>query len=291
MTRFLVVGGRGFIGRSVLDALTATDPVVGTTRKYVAGLEHVEVADPADLHQALDRVRPDVVINAAGLLAGTQHDLWSANVTLVERLVDEVGTRGLRLVHTGSAAEIGDPGTTKPVTEAVSCSPTSDYGRSKLAGTEVVCAARRDGLDATVARVFNTVGPSTHTAQPIGEVMRRIRHLPPGDGPLVVGNAEVVRDFVDVTFAAAAIVAIARTAPAPPLINVCSGEGHAVAELVRAMLLAHGRQGEVHDLSEPAIACVIGDPSLLAEVTGLRASRSISDLARATLVPAAARAD
>ena len=59
------------LGDYLVDALTATDPVVGTTRKYVAGLEHVEAADPADLHQALDRVRPDVVINAAGLLAGT----------------------------------------------------------------------------------------------------------------------------------------------------------------------------------------------------------------------------
>lgn len=291
MTRFLVVGGRGFIGRSVLEALSTTDPAVGTTRKYVEGLQHVEAVDPADLHLVLERVRPDVVINAAGLLSGHHNDLWTANVTLVERLVDETARRGLRLVHTGSAAEIGDPGTAAPVPETVTCRPTSDYGRSKLAGTELVLAARRSGLDATVARVFNTVGPSTHTAQPIGEVMRRIRHLPPGDGPLKVGNAAVVRDFVDVDFAASAIAALGHAEAAPALVNVCSGRGHSVEELVGAMLDARGQRSEIHDLGEPAIAAVVGDPTLLAQVTGLRATGSIQDLARSTLVTAAARAD
>lgn len=283
MTRFLVVGGRGFIGRRVLESLGSTDPVVGTTRRYLEGLQHVEAADPADLHDALDRVRPDVVVNAAGLLAGTYDELWTANVTLVRRLVDEVGERGLRLIHTGSAAEVGDPGTDRPIDESVACHPLSDYGRSKLAGTQVVIDAQHRGLDAAVARVFNTVGPAQHPVQPLGDAIRRIRDLDPQGGALSVGNCQVVRDFVEVGFVADAIAALGHAPRLAPVVNVCSGTGRPVQELIEALLAARGTTAQITDLGEPAIPAVVGDPTLLGELTGLRATTSVSQLARATL--------
>lgn len=281
MTRFLVVGGRGFIGRRVLDALRSGDPAVGTTRRYVDGLQHVEAADPDDLHHALDTLQPDVVINAAGLLTGTAQELQAANVLLVERLLAEVAARDLRFVHIGSAAELGDPGRSDRVDELAPCNPVNDYGRSKLQGTELVLAAARDGVHATVARVFNTVGPSQHPAQPVGDVVRRIRDLPATGGTITVGNAEVVRDFVDVTFVASAVAALAHLAESHPLVNVCSGVGHSVRELVEALLATHDVRADIIDLREPAIASVVGDPTLLEKLTGMHATVVLEDLARA----------
>lgn len=281
MTRFLVVGGRGFIGRRVLGALRSDEAAIGTTRRHLDGLQHVEAADPGDLSEALDALKPDVVVNAAGLLAGSTDDLHDANVTLVARLLDEVAARGLRFVHVGSAAELGDPGGASPVDELAVCRPVNDYGRSKLEATELVLAAHEAGHHATVARVFNTVGPSQHPAQPVGDVVRRIRDLPASGGTITVGNAEVVRDFVDVDFVAKAVAALAHLDAPPALVNVCSGIGHSVRELVEALLAVQQVTADIIDLREPAIASVVGDPNRLEQLTGLHAAVMLEDLARA----------
>src|SRR4051794_5465974 len=99
MTRFLVVGARGFIGHWVLDALRSHGEATGISRLDVPGLRQVAVAEPGALSRAIDDLRPDVVINAAGVVSGSDLDMELANVTLVGQLLDEVRRRDLRFVQ------------------------------------------------------------------------------------------------------------------------------------------------------------------------------------------------
>lgn len=283
MTRFLVVGARGFIGHWVLDALRAEGDAVGLSRLDVPGLEQVLVTDPARLRDAIDELQPDVIINAAGALSGTDEVMEEANVTLVRHLLGEAQERGLRFVQVGSASEIGNPHTDQPVGEDVACHPLTTYGETKLRATRLVVAAHRDGVAATVARVFNTVGPRQTVIQPIGDVVRRMRELPATGGQLPVGNATVVRDFVSVGYVARAIVALATSDAVEPVVNVSSGHGHRVQDLVEAMVQLQGVDAEIVDLAEPAISHVIGSADLLEKLTGLRDSFTLTDLARAAL--------
>lgn len=283
MTRFLVVGARGFIGHWVLDALRAEGEAVGLSRLDVPGLEQVLVTDPDRLAAAIDDVRPDVIVNAAGALSGTDEEMEEANVTLVRHLLAEVRDRDLRFVQIGSASEIGNPHSSDPLAEDVPCHPLTTYGETKLRATSLVAAAHADGVAATVARVFNTVGPRQTVIQPIGDVVRRMRELPPTGGRLPVGNATVVRDFVSVGYVARAVLALATVDAVEPLVNVSSGHGHSVADLVRAMVELQGVDAEIVDLAEPAISHVIGNADLLEKLTGLRDAFTLTDLARAAL--------
>lgn len=283
MTRFLVIGARGFIGHRVLHDLQAFGPAVGVSRHDVPGLQRIHTGDPAALRQAFDELQPDVVVNAAGVLMGPEDELVDANVRLVTRLLDEVVPRQLRFIHIGSAAELGNPSTSKPVREDFDCHPLSAYGRTKLEATDLVRQAHADGALVTVARVFNTVGPRQTVIQPLGDVMRQIRSLPASGGRIEVGNAEVVRDFVSVAFVARAIAALAQSDLSEPVVNVCSGQPRTVRELVAAMLRLQGVTAEIVDNSEPAIQHVVGDPSLLEKLTGLRHQPPIDELAHAVI--------
>lgn len=283
MTNILVVGARGFIGHWVLHDARAHGDATGVTRRRIDHLRTVATDVPEALGAAFDEVAPDVVINAAGVISGTAADLEEANVALVERLLGQVRSRGTRLVQIGSAAEVGSPDTAVPLREDVVCTPLTDYGRTKHAATELITDAHADGVAATVARVFNTVGPRQTVIQPLGDVVRRMRELPASGGRIEVGNAEVVRDFVAVDYVARAVVALALAESIEPIVNVCSGQGRSVRELVAAMLEAKGLDAEVVSLDQPAIPVVIGDPTLLHKLTGLQDTSTTSDLAKAAV--------
>jgi NADH dehydrogenase len=148
MSRILVLGGTGFVGRAVCERLVEDGGgggrVLVPTRRQphanaVRQLPTVEVVQ-ADVHDdaTLARLvgRSDAVINLVAILHGSAAAFEHVHVALPRRLAEACRSTGVkRLVHV-SALGVG-PG-----------SP-SNYLRSKTAGEEALRAA---GLDLTVLR-------------------------------------------------------------------------------------------------------------------------------------------
>ena len=63
MTRVLVTGGNGQVGRSIAEL--ATDERFGSLDITVADRSTADITDRAGLNAVFDRLQPDVVINAA----------------------------------------------------------------------------------------------------------------------------------------------------------------------------------------------------------------------------------
>lgn len=145
-------------------------------------------------------------------------------------------------MHVGSAAEYGPVPGGVPVSESAEPRPVGPYGVSKLAGTELVLAS---GLDATVLRVFDVVGPGAPTASLFGRLAEGLRRALERDEPQVrMPDLSGYRDFVDVRDVARAIRAAAVSA-ATGVINI--GSGHAVRAREAAQLLvrASGFEGAI----------------------------------------------
>lgn len=96
--RVLLFGGRGYMGQRFLSLYPD------------AALPEADIADPIEVAEALDAMRPDVVINAAGK-TGTPNVDWCedhkletlrSNVTGPLVLLEECGKRGLFWVHLSS---------------------------------------------------------------------------------------------------------------------------------------------------------------------------------------------
>lgn len=121
-----------------------------------------------------------------------------------------------------SSAEYGAPDGQHPIDESADERPSSPYGYSKLAATQIALHARSQGLAITVLRIFNVSGPLSPTSTMLGAAVARLR----SGEPLVVDSLDGWRDYVDVRDVAAAAVATTYAAEAPPLLNI--GSGHAV---------------------------------------------------------------
>jgi len=147
MNRILVLGGTGFVGRSLCERLAARSPsgrIVVPTRRpqhgnHVRSLPTVEVV-VADVHDdaALARllVGVDAAVNLVAILHGSAAAFEQVHVALPRRLAQACLKAGVRrLVHV-SALGVGP-------------SAPSNYLKSKTAGEAVLEQA---GLDLTLLR-------------------------------------------------------------------------------------------------------------------------------------------
>lgn len=261
----LVLGGAGFLGRWVLEALLADGiEVVSLDRSPGDRLRDLDVesvqgavvgGDDAVLADLLAQRQFDLVVHAAGTgsvprsLAHPLLDL-SSNATMTLALLEAVA--GLRspplVVHASSAAVYGDS-VRLPMDEDHPLAPVSPYGISKLAAEHYVrLYALLHRLPALSVRPFSLYGPGQRKLV----VYDLLARLEAGEDPLVVrGHPEVTRDLVYVGDAARSIVRLARCAPAQgEPYNVSSGRGTALGVLAAALVTATGRDAEVRFTGE-----------------------------------------
>ncbi|HMC17284.1 MAG TPA: complex I NDUFA9 subunit family protein [Albitalea sp.] len=175
MNRILVLGGTGFIGRSVCEKLVERNGggggriKVATRRPMRAGdlwaLPTVEVIR-ADVHDdtQLARLvaRCDAVINLVGILHGSEAEFQRAHVELPTRLAKACRGAGVRrIVHVSA---IG----------ADSAAP-SKYLRSKAAGE---AALRQSGVELTLLRPSVVFGERDRFINLFARLQRRFPVLP-----------------------------------------------------------------------------------------------------------------
>lgn len=254
--RVLLLGATGFLGRHARAALEAAgDEVVTATGGTGSTGRRLDLVGD-DLAAFVGEARADVVVNCAGRTHGTFRELESANVTLVERLLDAIAGSSARLVHLGSAAEYGPSRGDRPTREGDPARPNADYGLTKLRGTELVQAS---GRDATVLRVFNPVGAGMRPDSMPGSAARRIAEaLAVGADTITMGDLSARRDFVDARDVGEAVVAAARVAAPPPIVNIGSGRAVASRALVDELAAVAGFGGVIREegASSPRSASV-----------------------------------
>jgi nucleoside-diphosphate-sugar epimerase len=279
----LVLGARGWIGRAVLRAARESGPALGSTRS-MDNPGFSTVTGPHDLEQLLSDRDVGVVVNCAGTTAGDDATLTAVNVHYARMVAEVCRRNGVRLVHVGSAAEYGGAGGAA-VRETDPAEPVSPYGRSKLAGTRALLQLAEQGLDVTVARLFNVIGAGQPLSTPIGEFAEAIRGLPASGGDVVVGDSTLVRDFISRTFVADALLRLGRATTQAQVVNVCSGRGLRFADLILAMADVRGVAVRILDTRPGGIPQVIGDPSLLHALIGPVSREGMMRLAREALQP------
>ncbi|MFD9949637.1 NAD-dependent epimerase/dehydratase family protein [Nonomuraea sp. NPDC059023] len=266
-------GAAGFIGRHVRAALGERN-VVAVPR----GRIDLAASGHAELTGLMYEIAPDVVINCAGATGGDSATLAKDNVVAVARLLAALAVAAPRAkyVQVGSAAEYGRVPMGPPISEDDACDPLGAYGLAKLAGTELVRAAAADGLDASVLRVFNVIGPGA----PPGSLPTKLALALRDGGDLVVGGQDVYRDFVDVRDVAEAVaMAAGAGGPLPPVLNIGSGRATPVHDLVSTLVevarpgarVLPGGQGS------PAIPWQCADITRAADSLGWRPRTTLRD--------------
>ena len=271
----LVTGGAGYIGAHTAKALHEQGYVPVVYDSLSSGFREAvrwgafvqgDIRDPRALANALDAHKVTAAIHFAGLIevgrSVARPDLfWEHNVAGTVTLLAALREHGVsRLVFSSSAAVYGQGGRgpLETISEAAGKAPASPYGDTKLACERMIeaqCAAY--GLTAVALRYFNAAGADPSGL--IGEAHEPETHLIPlaiaaalGDGPpLTVFGADFdtpdgscLRDYIHVNdLAAAHVAALAAdlTAGVFEAVNVGTGQGASVFQVVEAVGRAVGR--------------------------------------------------
>jgi nucleoside-diphosphate-sugar epimerase len=161
MTRTLVTGGAGRLGRSVVAALAESGREVVSVDRLSADALPVEQVE-LDLRDAVgrrtlfDRVRPDEVVHLAAIpvpFAAPEAELYAVNTALAFGVLDDalrLGVRSLLAASSPTVIGYGAPtGWTPaylPLDEEHPVAPWNAYALSKSAVEELMrMAARREG--------------------------------------------------------------------------------------------------------------------------------------------------
>lgn len=253
MTRVVVLGAGGWLGRAILRALLAQEAGTGLGRSQLEG------KTAAQLRTLLEPDGHLVVVNAVGRLRGSEDELIEPNVEFPGRLVRALDGTGAHLVHLGSAAEYGDHGE-EPISERAVLRPRTPYGRFKAEASMKVL----DRTEWCVLRPFNVVDASMVPENPVAVIRDAIRSARSIELPAQHAR----RDHVSRTFVASSVVAAARSR-VEGAFNLCSGVALDYGTIAMAIGARLGKQPALVDLHRPGIPVVVGDPSVWAGTSGL----------------------
>jgi UDP-glucose 4-epimerase len=254
LTRVVVLGATGFIGRWVARALVTRgadlylvvrDPSAAApvfARFGVSGtIVEAQLENPDAVTSLFRRLRPSVTFNLAGYGVDPaergQPDEGTAyriNADLVQAVGEALSAgrdptwRGQDLVHVGSALEYGEIG--GDLAEDSPPNPTTLYGKSKLAGTRVLthCCASY-GLRGLTARLFTVYGPGEHAGRLLPSLLECGQH---GTAlPLTTGTQQ--RDFGYVQDVAEGLLRLGLTISEPgEIVNLATGRLSTVRQFV-----------------------------------------------------------
>jgi UDP-glucose 4-epimerase len=259
-TRVLVVGC-GFIGSHVVTELASQDrpPIVLTRSKpadevlsaIVPGNLHLgDASDAPGLERALDGIG-HIVYCAGGLLpaASEEEPERSENLTLapLRAVLDALSARPeTRLTYISSGGTIYGEPERLPVSENAPARPRSSYGRLHLACEEEIARhGKEHGLRARILRCSTVYGEHQLPDRGQGAVvtfLHRIEHDLPID---LYGGGATIRDYVYAGDVARALVALLDRDDEPSVINVGSGDGTSLLELLHLVEAQVGRRADL----------------------------------------------
>src|SRR5690348_4377917 len=134
--RVLILGATGQLGLELQRTFAGTSPLVAL------GREGLDLGVPADIREVVERVRPDVILNAAAYTAVDRAESDKERAFAINargpRLLAEAAARSNALMVHYSTDYVFDGRKYEPWTEEDATRPLNVYGATKLAGEEAI---------------------------------------------------------------------------------------------------------------------------------------------------------
>jgi UDP-glucose 4-epimerase len=285
-TKTLVIGC-GFIGsRTVDELITAEVPTAVLTRSRPplaitdllpeADLHLGDAADPRVLDAALDQVGV-VLFTAGGLLpaASELEPERDAELTLnpLRAVLGALRSRpGTSFSYLSSGGTVYGEPEHNPVREDAALRPLGSYGRLHVqCETEVLHECEEHGLRGRILRCATVYGEGQRPERGQGAIVTFLHRVATGIPIDLYGGGGSVRDYVYVGDVARTLVALADRDEGPIILNVGSGEGTSLADVLALVEAEVGRPAEVvqHGVREFEVKRIVLDTTRLRSLVPL----------------------
>ena len=290
---WLLTGGAGYIGTHIADEFIRAGKSVVIYDSLYQGLEsrivylrakhNVEIpfikADIRDYNELENVIRThkiDGIVHTAALKAVGESmekadEYFQVNLEATQELIRIAERNNVKkFIFSSTAAVYGSPDSMEPCKEEGPKAPISPYGDSKFqAESAVTQFINKTGNHGTSLRFFNVVGAAApelldNSVENLVPIV--LGKLNKGDAPTIFGtdyptpDGTCIRDYVDVRDIARAHLAAAdASTQLPPAMNIGTGRGASVREIIKLVLDATNKS-DTKVIESPRRA---GDPAFL----------------------------
>src|ERR1035441_7168815 len=266
--RICITGAKGLIGSYltayILSRATAevrlllrglSGPAEETRAEVIQG----DLISPSDCERFASGL--DVIYYLAHCNTPVNSDLDQPRDALINlvpfltflRAVQSLRTRPHIVYFSTGGAIYGPKADRIPFRETDPLAPCCSYGIQKLAAEQYLrVAAERGYVTATVLRVGNAYGavlPQHRLQGLIGVALGNLAH---GRPIRIFGDAENVRDYIQIEDVSSIAWAAARPRTPFDIINVGSGEGHSVRQVLDIIASYHQRPLQIESVEKTA---------------------------------------
>ena len=254
----LVVLGGGFVGEAVARGVTrrksasevavvSRHPVGIATARPMESWRVLDVANRLDLYPLLDKA--DSIVYAIGspppAVSASAHDLGlhEALLPLVAALeVCRVSSFGGRFVYLSSGGAVYGEQGQNPITEHALPAPVSAYGVLKQTGEMLVAMyGKQCGFSYNSLRIANAYGPGQPTRGQ-GAIAAFLEAAWLDNSVALYGDGKTVRDYIYIDDLADVILDFAFGSCDAEVVNVGTGVGTSLLEVLALVEKASGKR-------------------------------------------------
>jgi UDP-glucose 4-epimerase len=295
---WLLTGGAGYIGTHIADEFIRAGKSVVIYDSLYQGLESrivylraqhkveipfikADIRDYNELESVIRTHKIDGIVHTAALKAvgesmEKRDEYFQVNLEATTELIAIAKRNNVKkFIFSSTAAVYGSPDSMEPCTEDGPKAPISPYGDSKYQAESAVTAfINTPGNRGTSLRFFNVVGAAApelldNSVENLVPIV--LGKLNKGEAPTIFGtdyptpDGTCIRDYVDVRDIARAHLAAAdATTKLPETMNIGTGRGASVREIIKLVLDATKKS----DTKVIEVERRAGDPAFLcADVT------------------------
>ena len=276
--RVFVAGHGGMVGSALVRRLAREECEVITAPRSL------DLRDQAGVRRWFAQMRPDAVFLAAARVGGIAANAAAPvpylydNLMISANVIDASARHGVKkLIYLGSSC-VYPREAAQPIDEDALLTgplePTNRwYAIAKIAGIALAEAHALDGRDFISVMPCNLYGPGDNydleTSHVLPALIRKAHEAKLANAATleVWGSGTPLREFLHVDDCADGLIAAARCATGPALLNLGSGDEIAIAELARLVANVVGYDGVLRfDASRPD-----GTPRKLMDSSRMRA--------------------
>jgi len=311
---WLLTGGAGYIGTHIADEFIRAGKSVVIYDSLYQGLESrivylrthhkveipfikADIRDYNELESVIRTHNVDGIVHTAALKAvgesmEKRDEYFQVNLEATTELIAIAKRNNVKkFIFSSTAAVYGSPDSMDPCTEDGPKAPISPYGDSKYQAESAVTAfINTPGNHGTSLRFFNVVGAAApelldNSVENLVPIV--LGKLNKGEAPTIFGtdyptpDGTCIRDYVDVRDIARAHLAAAdATTKLPETMNIGTGRGASVREIIKLVLDATKKSDtkviEVERRAgDPAFLCA--DVSLAKSAMGFESKYSLEE--------------
>lgn len=253
MTRYLITGISGFVGRHLLDCLDSVDPsaeILGLdrprdipfkTERAPFRFEALDMKNQNALETAIKQFKPDRIVHLAA--QSSVRESWnnpaeciSSNATIGANLFESVRKQSpdCRILFVGSAEVYAHQDIA--LQEISPVNPKNPYALSRLL-QENVCKfyVEEFGLDIVSTRSFLHIGPGQKPSFAIASFVAQLVEAQKNgkrQTVLKTGNVDLQRDISDVRDVVRAYFLLLEQGETGEIYNVCRGESCSLRNMI-----------------------------------------------------------